>query len=76
MVELIPLAKELRLHGMAEVLLETEKTPLPARLTKEAFLEQLLKAELTSRKVRAISYQMSAAKFPVARYNGSQKLYQ
>lgn len=67
MVELIPLAKELRLHGMAEVLLETEKTPLPARLTKEAFLEQLLKAELTSRKVRTISYQMSAAKFPVAR---------
>jgi hypothetical protein len=56
MLELIPLIKELRLHGMAEVLLEAEKTPLPARLTKEAFLEQLLKAELMSRKVRAISY--------------------
>lgn len=67
MLELIPLVKELRLHGMIECLLETEKNPLPAKLTKEAFLEQLLKAELGSRKVRSIGYQMSVAKFPVSR---------
>ncbi len=40
MLELIPLAKELRLHGMVECLLETDKNPIPAKLTKEAFLEQ------------------------------------
>ncbi len=67
MLELIPLAKELRLHGMVECLLETEKNPILAKLTKEAFLEQLLKAELGSRKVRSISYQMGVAKFPVGR---------
>ena len=67
MLELIPLAKELRLHGVVESLLEAEKNPLPAKLTKEAFIEQLLKAELSSRKVRSISYQMGVAKFPVSR---------
>lgn len=67
MLELIPLARALRLHGLAEALLETEKSPLPARLTKEAFLAQLLNAELTSRKVRAVQYQMTAARFPATR---------
>lgn len=67
MLDLIPLAKELRLHGMVESLLEVEKSPIPARVTKEAFLEQLLKAELSSRKARSISYQLGAAKFPVSR---------
>lgn len=67
MLELIPMAKELRLHGIVDALLETEKNPLPARMTKEAFLEQLLKTELSSRKARSISYQMGAAKFPISR---------
>ena len=67
MLDLVPLAKELRLHGIVECLMETEKNPLPAKLTKELFLEQLLKAELSNRKVRSISYQMGVAKFPVSR---------
>lgn len=67
MLDLIPLAKELRLHGIVESLLEIGQNPLPARISREAFLEQLLKAELSSRKMRSICYQMGIAKFPYHR---------
>lgn len=64
MLELISLAKELRLYGIVESLVEMEQTPISGKITKEVFLKQLLTAELGSRKARSISYQMGAAKFP------------
>lgn len=65
MREIIALAKELKLYGMAQAL--TEMTPLPAKLCKEALLEQLFKTEKTFREERSIRYQMTAAKFPIPR---------
>lgn len=67
MLELVSLARELRLHGMVDSLMEMEQTPIFSKLPKEKFLEQLLQAELSSRKARSISYQMGAAKFPINR---------
>jgi DNA replication protein DnaC len=67
MLNLIPLAKELKLHGMVAILTEAVENPLNTRLSQEALLEQLFKSELCSRKARSISYQMGAAKFPISR---------
>lgn len=67
MLNLIPLAKELKLHGMVATLTEAIENPLNTSLSKEALLEQLFKSELCSRKARSISYQMGAAKFPISR---------
>jgi len=67
MLELITLAKELRLYGIADSLAEMEQTPISSKLSKEKFLEQLLQTELSSRKAKSISYQMGVAKFPINR---------
>ena len=67
MPELITLAKELRLYGIVDSLAEMEQTPISSKLSKEKFLEQMLQAEVSSRKARSISYQMGAAKFPISR---------
>jgi DNA replication protein DnaC len=67
MPELIALAKELRLYGIVDSLLEMEQTPISSKLSKEKFLEQLLQTELSNRKARSISYQMGSAKFPINR---------
>jgi DNA replication protein DnaC len=60
--------KELRLHGMAqawaEVLVQESGQALHAA---RALIERLLDAERADRIMRSISYQMSAAKFPVHR---------
>jgi DNA replication protein DnaC len=67
MLNLILLAKELKLYGMVPILTEAAENPLNTRLSQEALLEQLFKSELCSRKARSISYQMGAAKFPISR---------
>ena len=67
MLNLILLAKELKLHGMVATLTEAIENPLNTSLSQEALLEQLFKSELCSRKARSISYQMGAAKFPISR---------
>lgn len=61
MLNLIPLARELKLYGVVDYLQETGEVPA------EAFIEQLFQAELTSRRARSISYQMGAARFPISR---------
>jgi len=61
MLNLIPLARELKLYGVVDYLQETGEVPA------QAFIEQLFQAEVTSRRARSISYQMGAAKFPISR---------
>jgi DNA replication protein DnaC len=59
--------KTLKLYGMADAFADlVQSTPKPS-LTPEMWLETLLKAEASDRKVRSINYQMSVAKFPVHR---------
>jgi DNA replication protein DnaC len=59
--------KAFRLHGMALAWGELEAQSSEALAQGRWVLEHLLKAEQTDRAIRAISYQMSAAKFPLHR---------
>lgn len=60
--------KELRLHGMAGAWADLLAQGTLASLESSRWLiEHLLQAERTERSMRSISYQMSAAKFPVHR---------
>lgn len=64
--------KALKLHGMAssyaELLAQGESAGIQ---TSRWLIEQLLSAETTDRAIRSISYQMSAARFPIHRDLGS-----
>ncbi len=60
--------KELRLHGMAHAWEDLNAQGTLGTLESSRWLiEHLLEAERTDRAMRSISYQMSAAKFPVHR---------
>jgi DNA replication protein DnaC len=59
--------KALRLHGMALAWTELEAQGTEAIVHARWVLEHLLNAEEADRAIRAISYQMSAAKFPLHR---------
>jgi DNA replication protein DnaC len=59
--------KALRLHGMALAWGELETQGGESMSESRWVLEHLLKAEETDRAIRAVGYQMSAAKFPLHR---------
>lgn len=61
--------KILKLHGMAEAFTDLNQRQAASKLSplSHQWLEGLIKAEIADRKVRAINYQMSVAKFPVHR---------
>jgi DNA replication protein DnaC len=56
--------KELQLHGMAlsltELLAEQPRSPL----SPEVWIDRMIEAELTERRVRSLRYQIKAARFP------------
>ena len=59
--------KALRLHGMAAAWAEMENQDHEALEAAAAVFEQLLQAEGVDRAVRAVRYQMSAARLPTHR---------
>lgn len=65
--ELIGLLKGLKLHGMANVLLDTILPATKHKQTIEEVIEQLCLAETAERKARYICYQMRIAKFPLSK---------
>jgi len=64
---LVDTLRNLKLHGMADALIDLAPVLRQGKLTSEKWLEGLLKAELSERKARSVSYQMGVAKFPVNR---------
>ena len=61
--------KALRLYGMAEAWseIQADSTRHTQPLTTTELLTQLIKTEITDRKVRSLRYQLKAARFPVTR---------
>lgn len=59
--------KSLKLYGMLERIGHEDNVKSPPHLSHHDWLMQLLEAESTHRRARSISYQLSAAKFPVTR---------
>jgi len=59
--------KELRLHGMASAWMDLMAQGETSTASSKWLIEHLLQAEHTDRAMRSVSYQMSAAKFPVHR---------
>ena len=59
--------KALRLYGMAQAWGELAQQGSPLYQTAQPMLDALLKAEVTEREVRSVSYQMKAARFPAYR---------
>jgi len=64
---LIKQLKSLKLHGMADAVLNLSEQSSPVYQDAIPVLEMLLKAEASERDVRSIQYQMKAAKFPAYR---------
>ena len=68
MRELVAELKQLRLHGMAQAWSELLEQGTSAGADSARWLlEHLLQAEAADRAMRSVSYQMTAAKFPVHR---------
>ena len=64
---LITTLKVLKLHGMADSIAQLAEQDAPAFRQSLPILECLLKAEVSEREVRSISYQMKVARFPAYR---------
>lgn len=65
--ELVNQFKKLKLHGMANALMETIPSAIKRQQTIEEIIGQLCLAEITERKTRSIGYQMSIARFPLSK---------
>jgi len=65
--ELIAIIQELNLGGMRSMLDEVLQDAIKRQSPFQDLLGELLKAEVTERKARSISYQMGSAHLPVAR---------
>jgi DNA replication protein DnaC len=65
--EIISELKALKLHGMAATFPEVAAQARHTEFNAEAFMAQLLKAEVAERSVRSLAYQMGAARFPAHR---------
>ncbi len=65
--QIISALKAMKLHGMAANYPEVAAQARHTDFTPEAFLTQLLKAEIAERAVRSIAYQMGAARLPAHR---------
>jgi DNA replication protein DnaC len=65
--DIVAQLRQLKLHGMAANYPEVVAAAKHAGFEPEAFVHQLVKAEIAEREVRSIAYQMGAAKFPVHR---------
>lgn len=59
--------KALKLHGMAECYAEIQAQGQAGAAEPACYSTSLLVAEATDRRIRAIRYQMSSAKFPIHR---------
>lgn len=64
---MITTLKSLKLHGMADALMNLSEQASPAYQQALPILDILLKAESSERDVRSIQYQMTVAKFPTYR---------
>jgi DNA replication protein DnaC len=64
---LLKTLKGMKLHGMAEAIIDLEEQSAPAYHQARPILNILLKAEVAEREVRSLAYQMKAAKFPAYR---------
>lgn len=59
--------RSLKLQGMADAFTDLSQQAGFSKLTKEALLDELTRAEWAERKTRSVNYQMGTARFPVAR---------
>jgi len=64
---LIKTLKGMKLHGMADAIVDLEAQSAPAYHQARPVLDILLKAEVAEREVRSLAYQMKIAKFPAYR---------
>jgi hypothetical protein len=55
----------LKMHGMAQAAAKLAEQSAPAFQNAIPILSQLLKAEITERKIRSIAYKLKAARFPI-----------
>jgi len=60
----IIMLRSLKMHGMAQAVIDLMEQGAPAFDTAVPMLAQLLKAEIAEREVRSIAYHMKAARFP------------
>jgi DNA replication protein DnaC len=61
---LIVMLRALKMHGMAQAVAELMEQGVPAFEAAVPILSQLIKAEMTEREVRSITYQTKTARFP------------
>lgn len=66
-VEIVAELKQLKLNGMASCYPELVSQARHTEFAPDAFMKQLLAAEVAERTVRSMAYQMGAARFPVHR---------
>ena len=64
---IVIMLRELKMHGMAQAVSELAEQGAPAFEAAQPILSQLLKAETAERVVRAVAYQLKAARFPAYR---------
>lgn len=65
--KLIESLRMLKLHGMTDAFVELSQQAGFNQMPKEILLDELIRAELSDRKIRSINYQMGTAKFPTPR---------
>lgn len=65
--ELLAMMQELHLAGMRSILDETLQDAIRRQRSFQDLLGDMLKAEVTARKARSISYQMGVARLPVVK---------
>jgi DNA replication protein DnaC len=61
---IIIMLRSLKMHGMAQAVMDLMEQGAPAFDAAVPMLAQLLKAEVAEREVRSIAYHMKAARFP------------
>ena len=64
--DIVAQLRQLKLYGMAANYPEVVAAARHTEFEPQAFVHQLVKAEIAEREVRSIAYQMGAAKFPGA----------
>ena len=64
---IIVMLRSLKMHGMAQAIIDLMEQGSPAFEAAIPVLSQLLKAETAEREIRSVAYQLKAARFPAYR---------
>ena len=64
---IIVMLRSLKMHGMAQAIIDLMEQGSPAFEAAIPVLSQLLKAETAEREIRSVAYQLQAARFPAYR---------